>query len=158
MATISVTYVNGPNVEIVQETIAGMLTKFDRIRSLELTLRSAIETANGPTRTVLQDLYRWLVISNFATLNKQKGKTARSELEELYPDGGSLPNFIVVSKHFNTAGAIFHNIKSHPNGEDGYGLLPSILLGLLQAGLPKAVCESQLEARNSAIGLSATSN
>lgn len=141
MTTIKVTYKSATGEASVEETLTGTPYRFARIRSNESAFRFAIDAAEGQTAAVPQDLYRWLVISNFARRNEKGGSAAQTQLDELYPDRNTLPNFKNVSARFNTAGVIYHNIKNRDLSEGGYGLLPSFLSGLLQAVMAPPVCE-----------------
>jgi hypothetical protein len=141
MSSIQVTYLSSGNEVRVERSFTASPFRFQREKPTEAIFRKGIAGATGKERDVLHDLYRWLVLSNFAKLNGKGGKSAKPELDQLYPDKGCLPHFAVVSGRYNTTGAILHNLDSHPSQEGGYALLPGFLLGLMKVGLDAPRCD-----------------
>jgi hypothetical protein len=142
VSKIDVAYVSPSGTETISREISGTSYRFENSPSKETLLRTTIAKATGREKDVLQDLYRWLVLSNFAKLEGKGGKTARDKLDELYPAKGTLPEFKIVSGRFNATGAIIYNIETHRTANDGYDLLSSFLLGLLKAGFDAPRCEA----------------
>lgn len=135
MTRIKVTYESSTGSRSTNEEFAESLYPFRKLGSTEKILRNAIEHGKGTDKNILQDLYRWLVISNFARLNGKGGKAAMQELNTLYPPCNTLPDFEILSGKFNTCGAILQNYRSHSRNEPGYNRLMSIVLGLVAAGV-----------------------
>ncbi len=92
---------------------------------LEGQLREAIAQLEGSglRHQVAVDLYRNLVLGNFARFDGVAGKAARQRLDEAYPDQGALPGFAIQGRP-NASGMILNNLREHEQGDDaGYAVL-----------------------------------
>src|SRR5687767_13724834 len=74
MTKIDVTYVSLNGTSIRSEEISGHVYSFKSMPPIEEPMRDAIASASDQTAAALQDLYRGLVLSNFARLNGRGGK------------------------------------------------------------------------------------
>jgi serine/threonine protein kinase len=133
--TIPVRHEYGDRHETVNETfwVAGSI-KVVQAHSKEKTWQSTIRASTGKQKQVLIDLYRQLVLGNFASVEGKRGNAAAPILDHLYPDQNTLPRFVRLAKS-NTTGMIVYNLMRHnPEKEEGYRLLGGILVSLVDTG------------------------
>ena len=91
--------------------------------------RQKINGASGFKRKVLIDLFRQIVLSNYSILNGKKGKVAKAELDKIYPQQGTLPDFEIPpanEKGYKLIDVIILNVEMYPERKD-YQLLRHIL-------------------------------
>lgn len=82
----------------------------------------------------MSDLYRQLVLGNYAPMDGQAGEPTLGALNRLYPDQGTLPGFELKSGAYNAAGLIVYNLLQHPEQDAiGYRILATVLKRLLDA-------------------------
>jgi hypothetical protein len=139
--TIPVTYILGG-----QEIAEAESFTVDAIRPIafrgsnEATLRQALADAPTAMQPVITDLYRELVLANFAKFDGKGGAGAEPELSAAFPDRGTLPGFVRKSGRFNATGMILHNARVHLDAGKGYDVLPAVLSALVEGGLPQPRC------------------
>jgi hypothetical protein len=139
--TIPVTYVvGGSEVDSTESFAVPQIPAIASGRTNEATFRQAIDTAPLERRQTISDLYRELVLANFATFDGKGGASADPELSRAFPDAGTLPDFVRKSGRFNAAGMILHNAQIHAHDDNGYAVLPAILSALVEGGWPQPRC------------------
>jgi len=141
MIRIPVTY-RFPDRDIVEDALfdAPAIPAIPARGSNEATLRAAIASAPAGYRSTLVDLYRELVLANFAAYEGKKGSTAEPELSVAYPSAGTLPGFTRKSGRFNAAGMILYNAQTHLHTARGFELLGPLLAALIKGGLTQPRC------------------
>jgi hypothetical protein len=133
MITIPVVYIVGSQTFDRLETFdAPLIRSIEKRGTNESTFRSAINDAAVPRRSVLEAVYRELVLANYARFNGKSGTSAEPALSRAYPDSAALPGFIRTSGRFNAAGMILYNLKVHGSAGEDYRLLASILAALIE--------------------------
>lgn len=109
---------------------------FTKMSTKEDSLRNAIDelSNSNSNHKVMNDVYRHLVLGNFVSFDKQRGKDAEPHLSARYPDYRTLPTFEIKSGSYNGSGVVVYNIVKHQE-KPRYSVLASILVGLLQANI-----------------------
>jgi hypothetical protein len=126
----------GPERFVIRLPAQVARLEIERAASREATLRQTIKHASGLPRQVLSDVYRQLVLGNFARLEGKAGHAALATLDKRYPDQATLPDFQVKSGVYNGAGTILFNLLQQPEPEaTGYRILAGILKRLVDAAV-----------------------
>jgi hypothetical protein len=145
MITIPVTYVLGQSSAVEMESFEATPLPMIALRdSNEATLRGALSAVPPEARQVVSDLYRELVLANFAKCSGKGGASAEPELSRVFPDGGTLPGFVRKSGRFNASGMILHNARIYRSTGKGYAILPAVLSALIEGGFPQPRCSSRV--------------
>jgi hypothetical protein len=120
-----------------------------KLSTPELVFRSSIRASTGLHQSVMSDLYRHLVLSNYIGLDGQRGQSAALDLDKKYPDRHALPRLKQKSGRFNASGAIVSLLLEPPRTysekyRDAFSVVGGLLLSLVELGvLPTPVLDAR---------------